>query len=118
VGYQQEVGTKRRRTLIEHYDGTAWSYVPSPNVKPSSIDELTSVTSTSATNAWAVGYWRYGSSAPQILILHWNGSTWKMQTPPDTGYASEALLGVSATSGINAFAVGYGDSHTLALHCC
>jgi hypothetical protein len=41
-----------------------------------------------------------------------------MQTPPDTGYASEALLGVSATSGINAFAVGYGDSHTLALHCC
>jgi hypothetical protein len=40
-------------TLAEHWDGTAWTIVGSPS--PGTDARLSSVTATSATNAWAVG---------------------------------------------------------------
>ena len=41
-------------TLIEHFNGTAWSIVPSPS--PGSIDVLSGVTTSNASNnVWAVG---------------------------------------------------------------
>ena len=42
-------------TLIQHWDGTSWTVVPSPNTSaPDNI--LESVAVTSATDAWAVGF--------------------------------------------------------------
>src|SRR2546430_11599041 len=41
------------KTLILHWNGTTWAHVPSPN--PASFNNLTGVTATSASNAWAVG---------------------------------------------------------------
>src|ERR1700680_4862350 len=44
------------QTLIEHWNGTKWSVVPSPNVGASSND-LTSVAQVPGSTAvWAVGY--------------------------------------------------------------
>ena len=64
-------------TLIEHWNGHAWSVVVSPN--PSATTNfLNAVVSTSATNAWAVGY-DYDSPVYHTLILHWNGHTWVQQ---------------------------------------
>ncbi len=42
-------------TLIEHWNGSQWSVVPSPNPS-SSINLLEAVTAVAANDVWAVGY--------------------------------------------------------------
>ena len=46
-------GSYYYKTLILHWDGTAWTQVPSPN--PNSDSYLSGVAATSPANAWAVG---------------------------------------------------------------
>ena len=54
-------------TLIEHWDGTSWSIVTSPNGSTTQDNLLDSVTCTSASQCWAVGDY-YNGSAYQTLI--------------------------------------------------
>ena len=112
------------QTLIEHWNGTSWKQVTSPNPGGSSHDDfLDGVAATSSTNAWAVGYY-YNGTADQTLIEHWNGTAWKEVTSPNVGGSSlyNSLDGVAATSSTNAWAVGdyYNGTanQTLASHCC
>jgi hypothetical protein len=62
-------------TLIEHYDGTNWSVVSSPNSPPYSgndhADSLTRVTCIATTDCWAVGYYLDSNSVNQNLIEHY-----------------------------------------------
>jgi hypothetical protein len=63
-------------TLILRWNGTAWSQAKSPNPS-SAANVLSGVTATSASNAWAVGYYDNSSTgARDTLILHWNGVSW------------------------------------------
>jgi hypothetical protein len=57
-----------------HWNGAAWSRVPShaPGVRP----HLVGVTATSATSAWAAGDYSTPAGQPRTLIMHWNGTTW------------------------------------------
>ena len=110
------------QTLIEHWNGTSWKQVTSPNPGGSSNSNvLEAVAATSSTNAWAVG--DYGTK-DQTLIEHWNGRAWKQATSPNPGGSSNSniLHGVAATSSTNAWAVGYFSNgtayQTLATHCC
>jgi hypothetical protein len=109
------------RTLIEHWNGTSWKQVTSPNPGGSDGNILEAVAATSSTNAWAVG--DYGTK-DQTLIEHWNGRAWKQATSPNPGGSSNSniLHGVAATSSTNAWAVGYFSNgtayQTLATHCC
>ena len=89
------------RTMIAHWNGSAWRAVTSPSPPGNSV--LTAVTATSARNAWAVGYTR---NTDKTLILHWNGTAWAQQPGPSPGPISQ-LLGVTATSAGNAWAVGW-----------
>jgi hypothetical protein len=57
-----------------HWNGTAWSRVPSPAGGPG----LLAVTATSATSAWAVGDYSTASGQPRTLIMHWNGTRWSL----------------------------------------
>ena len=96
------------QTLIEHWDGTSWSRVASPNpggsAKPSQLSRLVA---TSSTNAWAVGGFSDGT-ADQTLIEHWNGTSWSQVASPNPGGRTHEnfLDDVSATSSTNAWAVG------------
>jgi hypothetical protein len=90
-------------TLIEHWNGAAWSVVRSPN--RGHTDLLIGVTATSAKNAWAVGYYFNSQDMEQSLIERWNGSTWKVVPSPDPA-GSGALWAVGASSANNAWAVG------------
>ena len=45
----------RAQTLVEHWNGSAWSVVPSPNVGTTDND-LNGVAAVSASDVWAVGY--------------------------------------------------------------
>ncbi len=96
------------QTLVESWDGTEWSVVPSPNGS-SSDNSLGSVSCVNPTNCVAVGDFDGGSSGPitQSLIESWNGSTWSIVSSPNPGSETNVLSGVSCTSRHNCMAVGY-----------
>jgi hypothetical protein len=104
------------RTLIEHFDGTAWSVVASPS--PSSQgDFLTGVVALASNNAWAVGWFddqAAGTLAP--LVLHWNGTTWSTVTAGIP--AGDILQSITAISPTDIWAVGEsaGDGNNFELH--
>jgi hypothetical protein len=72
-------------------------------------------------NAWAVGF--AGTiSAPRILMLHWNGSTWSRVTKPSVldGSAGQ-ISAITVVNSGDAWAVGFtgnplGTIHSLLLH--
>jgi hypothetical protein len=104
-------GKEVERTLILHWDGTAWSQVTSPNPFP---DELNAVTAASATDAWAVGYYctagcLAAGGALGTLIEHWNGTAWTQVTSPNPGPPGNTaglLFGAVATGAGDAWASG------------
>jgi hypothetical protein len=94
-------------TLIEHWNGTRWLQVPSPNPSSVGINDLFGVSAVGTNNAWAVGVYHNGA-AYQNLILHWNGAGWTQVPVPNPGGPARAnfLQGVTATSTANAWAAG------------
>ncbi|HVB21693.1 MAG TPA: hypothetical protein VNG51_07095 [Ktedonobacteraceae bacterium] len=57
---------KPQPTLIEHWNGTKWSVVKSPN-PGAGYNILNGVTAISATDIWAVGYYTRDDGADQTL---------------------------------------------------
>lgn len=81
------------KTLIEHYDGTGWSVVPSPNVGPNSqyqSNRLLGITAVSPTDIWAFGSYfaASGSEHQMTLLLHWDGTSWTLAPSPNPKPAS------------------------------
>ena len=115
-------------TLIEHFDGTSWSVVPSPNVGPNSIyqsNRLFGVTANSSNDVWAFGSYfaSDGSGHQMTLLLHWNGTDWTIAPSPNPskgGFLSDLLFaGVTPSPG-NIWIVGSEDEAphegSLAIH--
>ncbi len=102
VGYSWNNNTNTSQTLIEHWNGTRWNIVPSPNPNPTS-NRLNAVTALSATNVWAVG----------SAIEHWNGTKWAVVANPDPG---ANLFAVAASSGKDIWAVGADANGTVTEH--
>jgi hypothetical protein len=99
VGYSVQGATKSalvKRTLIEHYNGTVWQIVTSPDVGMGD-NVLTGVVAISANNVWAVG-----SSPLGALILHYNGTGWHLASAP----VACQLNAVTATTANDVWAVG------------
>jgi hypothetical protein len=92
------------RALIEHWNGTTWKQMASPDSGSNSV--LLGVAATSASNAWAVGYYSNGTQSSQTLIEHWNGTTWTQVPSPNPGSKFNDVGAVSAISARNAWAVG------------
>jgi hypothetical protein len=102
------------QTLIEQWNGTTWSIVPSPS-PTATAGTLDAVSCTSSTACTAVG-----KAYPKALIEEWNGTSWSIVPSPNTGTnnqgAGTALSGVSCTSASACIAVGYSgnlDAQTL-----
>ena len=114
VGSYDDNTTGASKTLIVHWNGTSWRQVPSPNPRPV-FSELHGVSAVSASDAWAVGdYWNGTASAYDTLILHWDGTARSQVNSPNPSpagpFSSNYLLGVSARSGSDAWAVGNYDN--------
>jgi hypothetical protein len=100
------------RTLIEHWDGTAWHIVRSPN--PTRYNAiLFGVTALSHGDAWAVGSYIDRLGAQGTLVLHWNGKAWKRVRSPNPSEHDpvgsthhDGLAAVAAVSARNVWAVG------------
>jgi hypothetical protein len=108
------------RTFIVHWNGTSWSQVPSPDPGgPHYESRLTAVSVVSATDAWAVGWYRQPPRYRRTLILHWNGVSWTQVPSPDGPTRDGLLFGVAFTSARNGWAIGhsiFGSAPPLILH--
>jgi hypothetical protein len=124
VGYDAPLFNSPRKTLIEHWNGTRWKHVASPNPgDPAGTlgSVLTGVTATSASNVWAVGDYS-DSTATLTLTARWNGTAWKQVASPNpagtAAFDDNGLNAVAATSAANVWAVGSWTGGALAIHRC
>ncbi|MGI9089166.1 MAG: dockerin type I domain-containing protein [Chthoniobacterales bacterium] len=86
-------GALTRRTLTEHWAGSAWSVVGSPNTGPTDSDLLSGVTCVAGSDCWAVGYYTATSGGPiQTLTEHWDGGAWTIVSSPNRYPATDSLL--------------------------
>lgn len=107
VGYNSNPPGGQVRTLVQHWDGTSWTLVNSPN-PGSNYNSLTGVSVVSANDVWAVGNSNSGSGS-QTMTLHWDGHAWS-QSPSPNAAGGNWLNGVDAVSGRHVWAVGYSGS--------
>jgi hypothetical protein len=104
-------------TLAMHWDGSAWSVIPSPNGAPRH-NFLQGVVALAPGDAWAVGYSQVGRH-PRTLTIHWDGSSWSLVPSPDPGIDFNVLWGIGTDGVSGVWALGhYGDpdSHFQALY--
>jgi hypothetical protein len=72
----------------------------------STAGQLAGVAAVSNSSAWAVGY-AGRSSAPRVLMLHWNGTAWSRVTSPSVLAGTGELTAVTVVTARDAWAVGY-----------
>ena len=98
------------QTLIEQWNGSTWTAVPSPNTSPTEDNRLEGVSCVTTTFCEAVGSSENGSSN-QTLVETWNGTSWSIASSPDTSPTySDDLYGVSCTSA--SFCEAVGETYT------
>jgi hypothetical protein len=108
-------------TLIEHWTGSAWSVVPSPNPSKDPIygaNQLYAVRAFASNDVWAVG-WQWTSIGSAPLVVRWDGRRWRESPTPDD--EDRGLQAVDGTSSSDIWAVGHSlsieDGHqALAMH--
>ena len=88
--------------LIERWDGTSWSIVPS-----SGPQQPRGIACASPTDCFAVGS-RYNGSPP---IEQWDGTTWTPVTTPVVDPDGEDLSSVACASATSCYAVGTSYNH-------
>jgi hypothetical protein len=76
VGAAQQADYGRTAPLTEHWDGSSWRVVDSPN-PPDHDNLLLSVDADSATNVWATGVRGFGLRTVDGITMHWDGQRWR-----------------------------------------
>lgn len=86
----------------------SWSITPTPDVG-NSVTRLTSVTALTASDAWAVGYWRNDPAGTGAVAIRWDGSAWSLTGLPDTDHlgTQPQTLGVDHAPNGDIWVVGY-----------
>jgi hypothetical protein len=93
-------------TLIEHWNGSAWSVVHSPDPGKTG-DTLFGVAADGPGDVWAVGQ-RSDETSDAPLAEHWDGHHWAAVNLPTAGVTGSLLQGVAVHGG-QVWAVGNSD---------
>jgi hypothetical protein len=101
VGYSLSAGGAFR-TLVETWQGAAWSVTPSPSAQPNAL--LNGVSCASATSCVAVGW--SGDAFRLTLVETWNGTAWSAVASPNPTGRLRYLRSVSCTTSARCIAVG------------
>lgn len=103
VGFQEATPGAPRVTLAEHWNGSTWTVVATPN---SGTDEnfLWTVRGRATDDVWAFG--SYSVPWFQTLTEHWNGTSWSIVSSPNLGDGSNVLYAGVVLPGARAMAVG------------
>src|SRR5436190_1430567 len=107
------------RTLIEHWNGTRWSLIRSPNAT-NGYNLLNGVAVVAANDVWTVGQAANGSTY-STLVEHWNGVAWSIVPSLNVAGNSNVLEAISVVSSNDIWAVGYStdsnfNNHSLTIH--
>jgi hypothetical protein len=97
------------KTLAEHWNGSAWSIVPSPSFNTGGdgiVNELNGVAAISASDVWAVGTHTAANGAYLTLVEHWDGTRWSVVSSPNSSATSNVLRAAAATGASDVWAVG------------
>jgi hypothetical protein len=101
-------GTPRKPTLFTFaasWNGTAWTFVPTPAPLTPGGTALSDVSCTSSTSCMAVGYYGSGPGTQVTLAEAWNGTAWHRLTTP-TPDSMGTLAGVACTATAACLSVG------------
>jgi hypothetical protein len=106
------------RTLVERWDGSAWTRVKTPNAGQPANGELSDVVAVAADDIWAVGTWLTKAFDDRTRTFHRDGGGWHRVKSPNVGPTSAAndLVLVSAVAADDVWAVGVRGLHTLTMH--
>jgi Phosphoesterase family len=105
----QEGRDQKFETLAEHWDGNAWTVIPTPD-PGSSGNHLYAVDAVSADNVWAAGMQLSDDSKDQGLVEHWDGTRWSVVTMPAPAEADLVMLdGITVSDG-QVWVTGEADS--------
>jgi hypothetical protein len=104
VGSQTVPGSKKKDSpkeepLIEHWDGTSWSVVSSPNLPQGG--SLGGVTAISTNDVWAVGE---SENLLVNVVEHWDGTSWSVVSSP--AFTGGEVGRISADASNDVWAVG------------
>jgi len=118
VGSEMVQPDERQITLTEHWNGSAWSVVTSPDAGDASDPEddnaLTGVDAIAPDDAWAVGQYLDVSTTGLLwdtVAEHWDGSTWSIVPSPTPALdgGNVTMSAVAAISANDVYAVGSDD---------
>jgi hypothetical protein len=101
--YNQSLGAYR--TLTEHWNGTRWSLVRSPNAT-NGYNLLNGVAVVASKDVWVVGQ-AWNGSTYNTLVEHWNGVAWRIVPSPNVAGNSNVLEAISVVSANDIWAVGF-----------
>ncbi len=103
---ESEDSNYRLHNLAEHWNGRAWSVVPTPSIFDS---EFTAVSAASSTDVWAIGTsGGSGESQGASFTEHWNGKVWSVVPLKDPTAPTPVLFtGVKAISANNVYEIGF-----------
>lgn len=98
--------------LAEHWDGTAWTALPTPNVFRFN-EKLNAVSASAANDVWAVGSTNMtGFAHTDPITAHYDGQAWSLvPVPATTGGSKSILFGVANLGGGNVWAVGRSEAN-------
>jgi hypothetical protein len=97
------------KAAIEHWDGTSWSIVTSPNPNPGGASTLQGIAAISVNDIWAVGSFGGTSVVPseKTLTEHWDGTSWSIIPSPSPAANQNELFAVTALRDGTVAAVGH-----------
>jgi hypothetical protein len=119
VGWAYNAQLNAYRTLTQHWNGTRWSLVRSPNAT-SGYNLLNDIALVAANDVWTVGQ-AWNGSTYNTLVEHWNGRAWSIVPSPNVIGNSNVLEAISVVSANDIWAVGFSTdsnfiNNTLTLH--
>lgn len=97
--------SSEQQTLIEHWNGSTWAVVQSPDASLRS-NQLTAVDVIDANDAWTVGDY-LTADRDLVLTEHWDGVSWTIVGAKNPAATINRLSGVSAVSANDVWAVGF-----------
>ncbi len=111
------MGSSRMYTLAMHFDGQAWTIVPTPNPSPSpslTYCGLEAVAAIAPDDVWAAGYKNdvgHGGIyvGTHMLVMHWDGASWEVVETPLPPYYETIYQQVSGDNIRDIVALGPDD---------
>jgi hypothetical protein len=103
------VGRKLGRptvTIIEHYNGHAWTRVPSPSPAAADYIDFGAIKVISSHDIWVAGDYVQADGVFRTLTEHYDGHAWSIVHSPNPGSGSNYLAGIAAFGPSQVWAVG------------